>query len=88
MCREYRPCTEAAQQPRRSRFEQLVSTAPAVAARDKKVAELALGVAWLAASGRRTRRQIEDEVGKSAVTLRVWLADAEALKAHLEQLSV
>jgi Ca-activated chloride channel family protein len=67
--------------------EALLSAAPALAARDKKVAELALGVAWLAASGRRTRRQIEDEVGKTAVTLRVWLADAEALKAHLEQLS-
>jgi Ca-activated chloride channel homolog len=68
--------------------EALLLSAPALASRDKKVAELALGVAWLAASGRRTRRQIEDEVGKSAVTLRVWLADAEALKAHLEQLSI
>ncbi len=68
-------------------IEALMLIVAAVAQRDRKVAELALGAAWLASSGRRTRRQIEDEVAKSAVTLRVWLADEIALKAHLAQLS-
>jgi Ca-activated chloride channel family protein len=68
-------------------IEALLALVPEVARRDHKVAELALGVAWLVSSGRRTRRQIEDEVQKSAVTLRVWLADEQALRAHLSQLS-
>ena len=68
-------------------IEALLALAPQVAQRDHKVAELALGVAWLVSSGRRTRRQIEDEVARLAVTLRVWLADEQALRAHLSQLS-
>jgi Ca-activated chloride channel family protein len=55
---------------------------------DDKTAELALGAAWLAASGRRTRRELEDAMSRSAVSLRVWLADAQALRAHLVQLAV
>jgi Ca-activated chloride channel family protein len=68
-------------------IEALLPLIPSVAARDPKVAELALGAAWLSSSGRRTRRQIEDEVAKLAVTLRVWLNDEHALRAHLGQLS-
>jgi Ca-activated chloride channel family protein len=70
-------------------IEALLQLAPTVAARDPAVAELALGVAWLAASGHRTRKQIETTVAKTRplAGLRVWLADEQALRARLEQLS-
>jgi Ca-activated chloride channel family protein len=70
-------------------IEALLQLAPTVAARDPAVAELALGVAWLAASGHRTRKQIEVTVAKTRplAGLRVWLADEQALRARLDQLS-
>jgi Ca-activated chloride channel family protein len=53
---------------------------------DAKVAELALGAAWLVSSGRRTRHTIEAEMTRLAVSLRGRLADEKALHAHLVQL--
>jgi Ca-activated chloride channel family protein len=70
-------------------IEALLQVAPSVAERDPQVAQLALGVAYLAASGPRTRRRIESAVDAIATLagLRVWLADEHALRARLDQLS-
>ncbi len=48
--------------------------------------ELALGLAWLLTSGRRTRTAIEDAAKGSA--LAASLGDASAVRAHVEQLAV
>jgi Ca-activated chloride channel family protein len=70
-------------------IEALLSIVADVAAREPKVAELALGVAWLVASGHRTRQRVESAVAATAAIagMRVWLSDEHALRARLEQLS-
>ncbi len=63
----------------------LVRLAGALAARDRDLAERALGVAWLAASGRRSRREVEDAVSHEPALagLRAQLGDERALRARL-----
>lgn len=54
-----------------------------------RVVELALGVAWLLASGRRTRRSIEDTARASAdlAALAAALGDEPAVRAHVDRLA-
>lgn len=53
--------------------------------RDRDLAERALGVAWLAASGRRSRREVEEAVSHEPALagLRAQLGDERALRARL-----
>lgn len=63
----------------------LARLAQKLVARDRDLAERALGVAWLAASGRRTRREVEDAVSHEPALagLRAQLGDERALRARL-----
>lgn len=63
----------------------LTRLAQTLVARDRDLAELAMGVAWLAASGRRTRREVEDAVSHEPALagLRAQLGDEPALRARL-----
>ena len=63
----------------------LARLAQTLVARDRDLAERALGVAWLAASGRRTRREVEDAVSHEPAFagLRAQLGDERALRARL-----
>jgi len=73
----------------RKAIEALIALAEKIAPRDPKAAELALGVAWLLASGRRTRKHIEDAIGKtrSLDALRAQLGDERAMRKHVDQLA-
>ncbi len=63
----------------------LIALASAIAKRAPAEAELALGVAWLTASGRRTRGEITAAVdAASLASLKSRLGDEAALRAHLE----
>ena len=66
----------------------LIQLAVTVAASEPGAAELGLGVAWLIASGRRTRTEIESAVGQTAplAALKARLGDERALRAHLGSL--
>jgi Ca-activated chloride channel family protein len=63
----------------------LARLARTLVARDRDLAERALGVAWLSASGRRTRREVEDAVSHEPAFagLRAQLGDERALRARL-----
>ena len=63
----------------------LARLARTLVARDRDLAERALGVAWLAASGRRTRREVEDAVSHEPAFagLRAQLGDEQALRTRL-----
>ena len=63
----------------------LARLARTLVARDRDLAERALGVAWLAASGRRTRREVEDAVAHEPALagLRAQLGDEQALRTRL-----
>lgn len=63
----------------------LARLARTLVARDRDLAERALGVAWLAASGRRSRREVEDAVSHEPALagLRAQLGDERALRARL-----
>jgi Ca-activated chloride channel family protein len=63
----------------------LARLAQTLVARDRDLAERALGVAWLAASGRRTRREVEDAVSHEPALagLRAQLGDERALRARM-----
>jgi Ca-activated chloride channel family protein len=63
----------------------LARLAQTLVARDRDLAERALGVAWLAASGRRTRREVEDAVSHEPALagLRTQLGDEQALRRRL-----
>jgi Ca-activated chloride channel family protein len=65
----------------------LIALAPSLASTDTAAAELALGVAWLAASGRRTRREIESALASAPplAALRPRLSDERTLRTELER---
>jgi Ca-activated chloride channel family protein len=73
----------------RKAIEALITLAEKIAARDPKAAELALGVAWLLASGRRTRKHIEDAIAatRSLDALRAHLGDEGAMREHVDRLA-
>jgi hypothetical protein len=75
--------------PIKKAIEAIVRLAPKVAVRDPATAELALGVAWLVSSGRRTRKEIEAAVAACTPVgkLQVWLGDERALRGHLDALA-
>jgi Ca-activated chloride channel family protein len=74
----------------RKAVEALITLVRQLATRAPQVAELALGVAWLVASGQRTRRKIETIVaGHPAYnTLRSHLGNAHTVRLYVEQLAV
>jgi Ca-activated chloride channel family protein len=63
----------------------LARLAVTLAGRDHELAERALGVAWLAASGRRTRREVEDAVSNEPALagLRSQFSDERGLRVRL-----
>lgn len=71
----------------RKAIEALLTLAEGLANRDPAGAELALSVAWLVASGPRTRDRIERLAGSHAALapLRTRLGDETALRAHAER---
>jgi Ca-activated chloride channel family protein len=56
---------------------------------EPRLLELALGIAWLLASGRRTRERIENRTNGSAdlSALASALGDEPAVRAHVDRLS-
>jgi Ca-activated chloride channel family protein len=74
----------------RKAVEALLNLVHQLVARAPQIAELALGVVWLVASGQRTRRQIETIVARHTAfnTLRSHLGDAHAVRLYVEQLAV
>jgi Ca-activated chloride channel family protein len=74
----------------RKAVEALVKLVPTMAVHEAQVAELALGVAWLAATGQRTRCEIEALVAQHALLaeLTPHLGNERAVRAHIDQLAV
>jgi Ca-activated chloride channel family protein len=70
--------------------EALVKLAARIAAHDTQAAELALGVAWLVASGRRLRGKIEVVVTRNGLlaALTPRFGDEQAVRAYVEQLAM
>jgi Ca-activated chloride channel homolog len=63
----------------------LIILARAIASRAAADAELALGIAWLTATGRRTRNEITAAIdGASLPALKARLTDEVALRAHID----
>jgi hypothetical protein len=52
-----------------------------------RVFELALGVAWLVSSGRRTRQAIEEAVERRGPSLAAALGSEPAVRTHVDRLS-
>jgi Ca-activated chloride channel family protein len=71
----------------RKAVQALAERAARIAGRAPQLAEFALGVAWLIASGRRTRGEVEAAVAREAAlaALRARFADEQALRAHVDQ---
>ena len=71
----------------RKAVEAIMARAVTLATSDPKLARLALGLAWLLASGRRTRTQIESAAGSNAAfgELRSRLGDEPRLREYVEQ---
>ncbi|MCC6993423.1 MAG: VWA domain-containing protein [Deltaproteobacteria bacterium] len=66
----------------------LIPLALKVGARDAGAAELALGVAWLAASGRRSRSELEQAMATlKASALSALVGDEPAMRAHVDKLA-
>jgi len=67
----------------------LVKLAAEIATSEARVAEFALGVAWLVATGRRTRKEIELVIARHAAfgTLRPHVGDEQAVRTYIEQLA-
>ena len=75
-------------EPVKKAIAALIALAPSLARTDARLAQLALGVAWLLASGRRTRSQVERAIAADAAfaSLRAHLSDEAAMTAHVEAL--
>lgn len=67
----------------------LITLAGEIAADNPQVAELALGVAWLVTTGRRTRAEIEALVSadQTFAALKPLFRDEQTVRAHVEQLA-
>lgn len=66
----------------------LIPLALKVGARDAAAAELALGVAWLAASGKRSRTELEQAMATlQASALTALVGNEPAMRAHVDKLA-
>jgi Ca-activated chloride channel family protein len=67
----------------------LIILAGEIAANSPQVAELALGVAWLVTTGRRTRTEIEAlaSADQTFAALKPLFCDEQMVRAHVEQLA-
>ncbi|HZS37503.1 MAG TPA: VIT domain-containing protein [Polyangia bacterium] len=67
----------------------LIQLAAQVASADPAAAELALAIAWLVSTGRRTRKEIESAIAAAPplAGLKSHLADESALRARVDQLA-
>jgi Ca-activated chloride channel homolog len=65
----------------------IVQAAERLASKHPRAAELALGVAWLLASGRRTRGQVESVASTAVPSLSPRLTDEVTLRRHVDALA-